>query len=184
MSTDLVAGYLEQARQPQNYLEGHEDHDALAMIQVAHRDKLLRWISFPRNYRFWEHPVKGRGWWGRVWRREEMKFQRGNVALNRTFTVPDPLPAGTPSFLFVVGATTPEVRQQYRSELVGQNNKKACTLDDCTRPELSCNLCYAFVVGANPNGPNETLKDYDHMVIMDSTNNEEHEPDLLMFNIK
>ena len=55
ISTDLIDGLIQQAKHYPNlnYLEGHEDHDALSMIQVAKKDDLIRWISLPRNYRFW-----------------------------------------------------------------------------------------------------------------------------------
>jgi hypothetical protein len=180
MSTDLIDGFLQEARQKHDYFEGHEDHDVLSMIQVVNRDRLVRWISFPRNYRFWEHPVKGVGWWERIWRREQRKAKEGILPSNDTFSVADPLPSSTPSILLVLGATTSQARKEYRDQLVGQKNKRACSLHDCT-PEASCNLCFAFVVGGNPNGPNETLGDYEQLVM--ETMNEDQEPDLVVLNI-
>lgn len=181
MSKDLINGYVRESRKPRDYFEGHEDHDALSMIQVAHKDRYIRWVSFPRNYRFWEHPVKGHGWWGRVWRREQRKFNEGNIALNHTFSVPEPLPPTTPSFLFVVGAKTSDTRKKYREELMGQPDKKACSLNDCM-PEAACNVCFAFVMGGNPNGKNESIHDYKDLVI--ESTNKEQEPDLVVLNIR
>ena len=65
MSMDVAHAVIQQARHfsTLDYLEGHEDHDTLSMAHVQvfeHNPELfIRWIGMPKNYRFWEHPVKG-----------------------------------------------------------------------------------------------------------------------------
>jgi hypothetical protein len=71
MSVDVAEILVEEARRSSanhhhnnnnnNYLAGHEDHDVISMIQVATPlNKTIRWISMPRHFRFWEHPVMER----------------------------------------------------------------------------------------------------------------------------
>ena len=105
-SADLISGLVEEAKQqPQNHLhpegvnipdnrnywEGHEDHDATAMIEVApsNKHKIIRWLNMPKHYRFWEHPVKGEYWWKRILQRETKKARKQHehvLANGTTFT--------------------------------------------------------------------------------------------------
>lgn len=82
MSVDLAQAMVEEARKPKPnhaYVEGHEDHDAAAMVELGSAARgypTLRWIQMGKHTRFWEHPIKNTTWWERVMKREQRKMIR------------------------------------------------------------------------------------------------------------
>lgn len=147
------------------YCEGHEDHDATSMIQVATPQTAIRWLSMPKHYRFWEHPVKGDYWWKRIWKREVKKRDMGKRAPN--YHIPKAPAAsaanGRKSLVLIFGATTEERRTQYRRVLnanAQRQNKIVCSLVLQPTTESGCDAFYVFVVGGNnTDGPTEVLED-------------------------
>ena len=107
ISTNLALELVHEARRIEqmpykniSYLEGHEDHDASAMIEVGRHYRYrsqnpnkyrahtpldfnnntdesmlvpMRWIHMAKHYRFWEHPVKGVYLWLQICKEEETR---------------------------------------------------------------------------------------------------------------
>jgi hypothetical protein len=183
ISTDLVDGMASEAiKLDQPYFEGHEDHDVLSMIQVSNENKLIRWISMPHNYRFWEHPVKGDFWWGRILKRTMKKALDDRLLSNTTYEIPRPLPISTSSILVVVGATSPQTREIYRKQLHDQTDKRICSFADY-KAFISppCGMFYLFVIGGNPNAETEKLDNIEDLVL---SNRKKGESDLIVLNIR
>ncbi|CAJ1935000.1 unnamed protein product [Cylindrotheca closterium] len=198
VSVNLIPGLVQEAQVQQlkhgmqstgdNYMAGHEDHDVLSMIQAASikNGQLVRWISMPRNYRFWEHPVKGEMWWKRIWKRESRKAAEGKLPSRNKYSLPV-APKGLPSLLIVLGAADPKDRVSYRDKLITEQHrggKRICSLMDYRTADAStvrCDLVYTFVVGGNDKGPNEIVRGEDRIELDDFHKGEK---DLLMLNIR
>mmetsp|Transcript_17512 Transcript_17512/g.43030 ORF Transcript_17512/g.43030 Transcript_17512/m.43030 type:complete len:827 (+) Transcript_17512:131-2611(+) len=201
VSVNLIPGLVQEAQVQQlkpgmqtnitgnnNYMAGHEDHDVLSMIQAAavKNGQLVRWISMPRNYRFWEHPVKGGKWWKRIWEREERKATEGRLPSRNTYSLPIAAPKPLPSLLIVLGAKDPKDRVSYREKLITeQRDRRICSLMEYQTTDTSATLCdlvYAFVVGGNHDGgPNEIVRGEDQIELNDS---QASEKDVVVLNIR
>lgn len=167
-----------------SYLEGHEDHDAISMIQVGHErhlqfqstptsgsngtvilDAFIQWIVIPKKCRFWEHPVKGKYRWGRIWARELRRKEEG-VLVAPTFDSPlssirdgdkqstkgdtkgngyflEKIP---PTLLVVIGATDEQLRQRYRDKLIAQGSKICTPIYVKQHNTNLCDLYYFFII--------------------------------------
>jgi hypothetical protein len=73
MSHDLAAAVAKEAPNSSSYVEGFEDHDISAM--AFHTDIPVHMIVIAKRQRFWEHPVKGKTRWRRIWNRESARMQ-------------------------------------------------------------------------------------------------------------
>ncbi|KAL3932952.1 MAG: hypothetical protein SGBAC_010611 [Bacillariaceae sp.] len=198
MSVNLIPGLVQEAQVQQrmpgiptttagnNYMAGHEDHDVLSMVQASavKNGQLVRWISMPRNYRFWEHPVKGETWWKRIWKREQRKATEGRLPSRNKYSLPLIATESPPSLLIVLGAKEPKDRASYREKLIAeQPDKRTCTLMDCQTTDIctGCDLVYAFVVGGNPEGPNEIVRGEEKIEL---DNSQASEKDLVVLNMR
>jgi hypothetical protein len=178
MSVDLAHAVALQARNdypPLAYLEGHEDHDAFSMMQVQTPNTPIRWIGMPKHYRFWEHPVKGKYRWDRIWNREVKYKERGEGAKSN-YALPPISHRASSSVLIVLGATTKEKRQNYRTKLTNQG-PKVCTI--LSEDETGCAVYYLFVIGGNPSGPSENIDHPETLVLP-----HDDESDVVTLNIR
>ena len=167
------------------YFAGHEDHDAISMIQqqtTGTNSTFIRWMSFAKHFTFWEHPVKGEYRWQRILAREE-KQRDERLQGKRIPPYYDPFVESTrqqqrrPCSLMVIvlpeSATwesAPQLREEYwdkwkRQEHDAVEHKSIiCSIAKYLSSSNSnnnnngdCELYYVFVVGTNPNGPTEVL---------------------------
>ena len=81
MSLDLAKGVAEVAQRPndgknpyEDHMEGIEDHDVSTMAFLACGHDSINLIVINDKKKFWKHPVKRKGRWGRLW----------NTEINRT----------------------------------------------------------------------------------------------------
>jgi hypothetical protein len=193
VSVDLVQAMVEEARKPKTnhaYFEGHEDHDATAMIELGGAAReypaLIRWIVMGKHKsRFWEHPVKFTKRWERVLKRERRKKEESLVnsslsleqpAHARPFPPPRKLRAKT---LLVILGSTPESRKRHRNEY--SSDPRACPLQESLQNQ-QCVLVYAFVVGGNANGSTELLEDDPTTPML--VENNELQDDVIVLNIR
>jgi Galactosyltransferase len=168
------------------YTVGHEDHDAISMVQVGHYNATsstpisssslpppIRWIIVPKQARFFEHPVKGNYRWERIWKREQ-RLHNQSVALrlssNMThvpssatttaITTTTAKPNRRKSLLVILGTRTREQRQNYRIMMDKQGYRICNPLKtDDTTPFIKyedCDIFQLFVVGVGDNRSQKT----------------------------
>lgn len=156
---------------PHAYLEGAEDHDAIALAEQGlfkspeHKESLMQWLVMPKNLRFFSHPVKNIKKWEHFLTTEQKRI---NNYPNRVVVTG---PANSlekddiKTMLVIFNATTTLLREKYRSELQNQGHEACNALDlDQGMNAISCDIFYFFVVGdtsAGVQGPKTSLQKQD-----------------------
>jgi hypothetical protein len=152
------------------YLEGVEDHDAIAMIDVGHYGSLrdgnkgpfssvIQWITMPKDLFFFNHPVKKLWKWKVLCQKEKEKFEKKQMDKQEDSST-RPLhgpgqqhPQKVHTLVLVYGAITPELREQYRHQLLAQsefggNCSKMFHDNNHDNDDFdACGIQYLFVTG-------------------------------------
>jgi hypothetical protein len=146
-----------QYNDPHSYLEGAEDHDAVALAEQGlfkspeYQFSLIQWLIIPKNLRFFSHPVKSREKWERFFSMEKEKMKNSSDTDVISGSSIDIENDDVKTLLVIFNATTVSMREDYRSELQGQDNH-ACNALHQHMSNIPCDIYYLFVVGNTSSG--------------------------------
>ncbi|KAG7354639.1 hypothetical protein IV203_003995 [Nitzschia inconspicua] len=144
-----------ECNDPHGYLEGVEDHDAMALIEhglynslenIEYKDNILQWwLILLKDNGFLSHPVKTAKKFEHLMRREQDKSysQDSDAILHAPV---DWQQESTKTLLVTFGATTASMREEYWSELQSQGHQACNALQEQTGP-VPCDIYNFFVVG-------------------------------------
>jgi Galactosyltransferase len=140
---------------PHAYLEGAEDHDAIALIEhglfnsLEYKEGIMQWVIMPKDLKFFSHPVKNHKKFERFIKTEQ---KRKNKSPDEVIVSDLQVLAEPPKTLLVIfNATTASMREEYRSKLQGQGHQACNALQEQISP-VPCDLYYFFVVGDTSTG--------------------------------
>jgi len=182
MSVNVAERLVEEARKwytPSSwtapYFAGHEDHDALSMVQqdvvppsnLSTTTNIIRWVGITRHATFWEHPVKQAGRWERILNRERslakerLEGTRTTPFTSNQFVKSEDItkkerwrPSLVIFFLESPSARIPTEQESYLETWTQRNGghlDRVCGISqffDKTR-HVDCDLYYVFVMGTN-----------------------------------
>jgi hypothetical protein len=154
---------------PHSYLEGAEDHDAIALAEQGlfrspeYKDSFMQWLVIPKELRFFSHPVKSAKKWERILDTERAKIHFTPEIDLVTETSTSLENDDIKTVLVIFNATSASMRAKYRSVLRRQGTY-ACSALQQHMSASPCDVYYVFVVGdtmSGVKGEKESLRQRD-----------------------
>jgi hypothetical protein len=197
----------QENKEAHSYLEGHEDHDAIAMIEQGlsksskYRHSMLQFLIVPSDKRFYIHGMKAIPGWDHYLKKESKRRKNG---FYQDFYPPKnqnllPIDEGkganswkrsemnkTSTLLVLFNATTQSMQKQYVEEMKQQGYHICNALQQLEHPHGYCDMHYFFVTAkqANHLSLNETTNSFSLASINGTKNNGETHGDVLTFETK